>query len=101
MGMSAFSFLIATKEKYAQHPKPIGITGARARKCKSTTELFSREFIPPAVEVEARNNPIMDTIIPTTERDSCFLDKFGFSKISIIRKKITDANDTNEKTTKT
>lgn len=57
--------------------------------------------MPPAVKVDARNNPKTATRMPITATDSCLLDNLGFSKTKIIRKKITDANDTNEKTTKT
>ena len=55
----------------------------------------------PAIDVEAINNPREDTRIPVTARNFCFRDRIGFSSASIIKKKTTDENDTNENTTKT
>ena len=47
------------------------------------------------------NNPAVDTRIPTVARNFCLRDSVGFSSANIIKKKTTDENDTNEKTTKT
>jgi len=55
----------------------------------------------PTIDVEAINNPIADTRIPVTARNSCFRDRIGFSSASMIKKKTTEENDTNENTTKT
>ena len=95
------NFLIATNEKKAQMPEPRGMTGASSRKYRFIEEVFKRWEKPPAVDVEARNRPTTDARMPKNAKDSCLRDKLGFSTASIIKKKIADANDTNEKTTKT
>jgi hypothetical protein len=98
IGTSTFLFSIATKEKYAHKPNPIGITDPRRNEYGLNAELIKR-YEPPPIDTEARNNPKVDTKMPTTAKDLCLTDSFGFSKINIIVKKMADANETNEKTT--
>jgi len=78
---------------------PIGIRGAIIK--YGLIEEFDNRLAIPFIDVEAVNNPAVDTRIPVAARNFCLRESIGLSSASMIKKKTTDENDTNEKTTKT